>query len=51
MSLIRTREKPARKETLALWRSLDPVLLLVSLALSPLGFLLVYVAGSDDRES
>ena len=51
MSLIRTREKPARKETLALWRSLDPVLLLVSLALSAFGILAVYVAGSDDRQA
>jgi rod shape determining protein RodA len=51
MSLIQTRERPARKETLAMWRSLDPVLLLVSLALTAFGILAVYVAGSDDRQA
>jgi rod shape determining protein RodA len=48
MSLIRREAKTAGTETLSKWRSLDPVLLLVSLALSAYGILAVYVAGADD---
>lgn len=33
------------------WRSLDPVLLIVTLALSAFGILAVYVAGTDDRQA
>jgi rod shape determining protein RodA len=50
MNLTRTDVKTARGEIRAKWRSLDPVLLLVSLALSALGILAVYVAGADARE-
>src|ERR671938_1437703 len=32
-------------------RSLDPILLLVSLALTAFGILAVYIAGADDREA
>ena len=51
MGLTRTDVKTAKRETGAKWRSLDPVLLLVSLALSALGILAVYVAGADAREA
>jgi rod shape determining protein RodA len=51
MSLARTDVKTAKSETRAKWRSLDPVLLLISLALSALGILAVYVAGADAREA
>src|ERR671916_380831 len=51
MNLIRTDAKTAKNETRVKWRSLDPVLLLVSLALSALGILAVYVAGADARET
>jgi rod shape determining protein RodA len=51
MNLTRTDVKTARGEIRAKWRSLDPVLLLVSLALSALGILAVYVAGADARET
>ena len=51
MSLTRTDVKTAKKATRAKWRSLDPVLLLISLALSALGILAVYVAGADAREA
>jgi rod shape determining protein RodA len=49
MSLIRKEAHSADRETLSRWRSLDPVLLLVALALSAFGILAVYVAGADDR--
>ena len=51
MGLTRTDSKTAKRETGAKWRSLDPVLLLISLALSALGILAVYVAGADAREA
>ena len=51
MNLTRTDVKTTRGEIRAKWRSLDPVLLLVSLALSALGILAVYVAGADARET
>src|ERR687894_1557792 len=51
MNLIRTDAKTAKNETRVKWRSLDPVLLLVSLTLSSLGILAVYVAGADAREA
>jgi rod shape determining protein RodA len=51
MSLTRTDVKAAKRETGAKWRSLDPVLLLISLALSAAGILAVYVAGADAREA
>jgi rod shape determining protein RodA len=49
MSLIRKEAKSAETETLSRLRSLDPILLLVSLALSAYGILAVYVAGADAR--
>src|SRR5215216_5154943 len=51
MSLTRKNIKAAKNETAAKWRSLDPVLLLVSLALSAFGILAVYVAGTDARQA
>jgi rod shape determining protein RodA len=47
MSLIRKEAHTADTETLSRWRSLDPVLLLVALALTAFGILAVYVAGVD----
>ena len=44
MSLIRNETHAADAEVLGRWRSLDPVLLLVALALSAFGILAVYVA-------
>src|SRR5918998_3175278 len=51
MSLIRQDAKTAKAATGPKWRSLDPVLLLISLALSASGILAVYVAGADARET
>jgi rod shape determining protein RodA len=51
MSLTRKDAKAARNETRTKWRSLDPVLLLVSLALSAFGILAVYVAGTDAQQT
>jgi rod shape determining protein RodA len=48
MSLTR---KDVKTENLAKWRSLDPVLLLVSLTLSAFGILAVYAAGTTAREA
>lgn len=44
---LRRENRKARKENLRLWRSMDFVLLLVSLALSGFGILAVHVAGTD----
>ena len=51
MSLIRKKAPSADTETLSKWRALDPVLLLVALALSAFGILAVYVAGVDARQA
>jgi rod shape determining protein RodA len=51
MTLTRKSVAAAKAETQAKWRSLDPILLLVSLTLSAFGILAVYVAGADSRES
>lgn len=51
MSLTRTDSRPVRTTTIGKWRSLDPVLLMVSLALSAFGIFAVYVAGTDDRQA
>jgi rod shape determining protein RodA len=51
MSLTRKDAKTAKTGDPAKWRSLDPVLLLVSLALSALGILAVYAAGTTAREA
>jgi rod shape determining protein RodA len=48
MSLTR---KDTKTENLAKWRSLDPILLLVSLTLSAFGILAVYAAGTSAREA
>jgi rod shape determining protein RodA len=45
MTLTRKDAKAAKAVTRGRWRSLDPILLLVSLALSAYGILAVYVAG------
>ena len=44
---LRRENRKAKKENVRLWRSMDFVLLLVSLALSAFGVLAVYVAGTD----
>ncbi len=51
MTLTRKNARAAKAETRAKWRSLDPVLLLVSLALSAFGILAVYVAGDAARQT
>src|ERR671916_839669 len=51
MTLTRKNARAAKAETGAKWRSLDPVLLLVSLALSAFGILAVYVAGDTARQT
>jgi rod shape determining protein RodA len=51
MSLVRKDLKTAKARNPAKWRSLDPVLLLVSLALSAFGILAVYAAGTSERET
>lgn len=51
MSLTRTDSRPVRTTAVRKWRSLDPVLLMVSLALSAFGIFAVYVAGTDDRQA
>ena len=51
MTLTRKSAAAAKSETGAKWRSLDPILLLVSLTLSAFGILAVYVAGADSREA
>jgi rod shape determining protein RodA len=52
MSLTRGREaKTPKPANLPKWRSLDPVLLLVSLTLSAFGILAVYVAGTDAQQA
>ncbi len=48
-TLVRERARPPRKEAPPRWRTLDPVLILVALALSAFGILAVYVAGSDEQ--
>ena len=51
MSLSRKDAKAAKNKTGAKWRSLDPVLLLVSLSLSAFGILAVYVASTGAPQS
>jgi rod shape determining protein RodA len=51
MTLTRKEAKTAKAANLPKWRSLDPVLLLVSLALSAFGILAVYVAGDAARQA
>jgi rod shape determining protein RodA len=51
MTLTRKNAKIAKDENPAKWRSVDPVLLLVSLALSAFGILAVYAAGTTARET
>jgi rod shape determining protein RodA len=51
MTLTRKEAKAARTPNLPKWRSLDPVLLLVSLTLSAFGILAVYVAGTQDQQA
>jgi rod shape determining protein RodA len=48
--LVRQQTKKKRRENLSRWRSLDPMLLLASLALSIFGICAVYVAGTDARQ-
>ncbi len=49
--LVRKENKKERKKNLSKWRSLDPLLLLASLALSAFGICAVYVAGTDAPET
>lgn len=51
MSLTRTDSRPVRTTAVRKWRSLDPVLLMVSLALSVFGIFAVYVAGTDGQQA
>jgi rod shape determining protein RodA len=51
MSLTRKNTKAAKNEPGAKWRSLDPVLLLISLAVSAFGILAVYVAGTEAQQA
>src|SRR5919206_3296387 len=51
MSLTRKDAKAAKGETRAKWRSLDLLLLLITLALSAFGILAVYVAGTDAKQA
>ncbi len=51
MTLTRKEAKPAKVPALPKWRSLDPVLLLVSLTLSAFGILAVYVAGTEAQQA
>jgi rod shape determining protein RodA len=51
MTLTRKDLKAAQAATRGKWRSLDPVLLLASLALSAFGILAVYVAGDTARQT
>jgi rod shape determining protein RodA len=51
MTLTRKDVRAPKAEPGSGWRSLDPVLLLVSLALSAFGILAVYVAGDADRQT
>jgi len=52
MSLTRRREvKTPKPANLPKWRSIDPVLLLVSLTLSAFGILAVYVAGTEAQQA
>jgi len=49
--LVRQQTKKKRRENLSRWRSLDPMLLLASLALSVFGICAVYVAANDAPEA
>ena len=51
MTLTRKDVSATKAKNPAKWRSLDPLLLLVSLTLSAFGILAVYVAGADAREA
>lgn len=51
MSLTRTDSRPMRTTAVRKWRSLDPVLLMVSLALSAFGIFAVYVAGTNGQQA
>jgi rod shape determining protein RodA len=51
MTLTRKETKATRTPNLPKWRSLDPVLLLVSLTLSAFGILAVYVAGTEAQQA
>jgi len=51
MSLTRKKAKTARTGNLPKWRSVDPVLLLISLTLSAFGILAVYVASTEAHQA
>ena len=51
MSLTRKDAKTAKTGNPTKWRSLDPVLVLVSLALSAFGILAIYVVGTDTQQT
>ena len=48
---LRRENRKAQRENVRLWRSMDVMLLLVSLTLSGFGILAVYVAGTDPGEA
>jgi rod shape determining protein RodA len=48
---LRRENRKAQRENVRLWRSMDFMLLLVSLTLSGFGILAVYVAGTDPGEA
>src|SRR5829696_4525789 len=51
MSLTRKKAKTARTGNLPKWRSVDPVLLLISLTLSAFGIFAVYVASTEAHQA
>ena len=51
MTLTRKEANTVKTANLPKWRSLDPVLLLVSLTLSVFGILAVYVAGTEAQQA
>ena len=51
MTLTRKEANTVKAANLPKWRSLDPVLLLVSLTLSVFGILAVYVAGTEAQQA
>ncbi len=51
MSLTRKDARAAKTRNPAKWRSLDPVLLVVSLALSAFSILAIHVVGTNTQQT
>lgn len=51
MSITRTDSRSVRTRAARKWRSLDPVLLMISVALSVFGIFAVYVAGTNGQQA